>query len=390
MNRISKVVCSALCLIVLASNLWTMRNWTERTGVYDDICYLRQAHLFQRFGLGGIDTNISRDDDRYFATLAREIGYAAWADPHSAPCHTPIADKLVIQYPPGTGFTLSIFPEGVQRVPLYALANFVVLLTGLFAIWSAHSRRGIAIAGVVGIAALYFMINPAKASFSIAPTMIVCAIVGILTNVLVNAPKKLHRIGAAALAGLLLGVAVSFRLPNLFLSAGYFLVLLAMVVRSRGSDDIHRFVSFGAAYLLGLAPTLIANAVNAGSILATTYSSGDALPPDFSFSITREYVTDTQGALIVITAVWAALTLYARSKKTVAAIVTVNLITNLLFFLSHSIFTPYYLMPLAMLSLWALLFQGEAPPTATGSMLQVSEAIALLRQSIVSDNEASD
>ena len=41
-----------------------MRNWTERTGVYDDICYLRQAHLFQRFGLGGFDTNISRDDDR--------------------------------------------------------------------------------------------------------------------------------------------------------------------------------------------------------------------------------------------------------------------------------------------------------------------------------------
>ena len=62
-----------------------MRNWTERTGVYDDICYLRQAHLFQRFGLGGFDTNISRDDDRYFATLAREIGYEAWQT--SRPAH---------------------------------------------------------------------------------------------------------------------------------------------------------------------------------------------------------------------------------------------------------------------------------------------------------------
>jgi len=40
------------CVIVLASNFWIMRDWTERTGVYDDICYLRQAHLFQRFGLG--------------------------------------------------------------------------------------------------------------------------------------------------------------------------------------------------------------------------------------------------------------------------------------------------------------------------------------------------
>jgi hypothetical protein len=351
-----------------------MRNWTERTGVYDDICYLRQAHLFQRFGLGGIDTNISRDDDRYFATLAREIGYAAWADPHSAPCPTPIGDKRVIQYPPGTGFALSIFPEGFQRVPLYALANFAVLLAALIALWSARSRRWIAASGVVGSAALYFMVNPSKASFSIAPTMIVCAVVGYMTDVLVNAPKKLHRISAAVLAGLFLGLAVSFRLPNLFLSAGYFLVLLTMVVRSRGSDDIHRFVSFGAAYLLGLAPTLIANAINAGSVLATTYSSGDTLPPDFSFSIALDYIADMQGTLIILTAAWAVFALIDSARKTVAAIVVVNLATNLLFFLSHPIFTPYYLMPLAMLSVWALLFSSAAAPIQDPLRLRASAA----------------
>jgi hypothetical protein len=76
-----------LCGGILGSNFWTMRDWTERTGVYDDLCYLRQAHLFQRFGLGGFDTNINRDDDRYFATLAREIGYEAWDDPARAFCH---------------------------------------------------------------------------------------------------------------------------------------------------------------------------------------------------------------------------------------------------------------------------------------------------------------
>jgi hypothetical protein len=85
-----------VCVSLLGSNFWTMRNWTERTGVYDDICYLRQAHLFQRFGLGGFDTNISRDDDRYFATLAREIGYEAWDDPARAPCHTQKGEKHVI------------------------------------------------------------------------------------------------------------------------------------------------------------------------------------------------------------------------------------------------------------------------------------------------------
>ena len=55
-------------------------------------------HLFQRFGLDGIDTDMARDDDRYFATLAREIRYAGWADPALAFCHTPIGEKRVIQY----------------------------------------------------------------------------------------------------------------------------------------------------------------------------------------------------------------------------------------------------------------------------------------------------
>lgn len=355
MGQISRAACSALCLIVLASNFWTMRNWTERTGVYDDICYLRQAHLFQRFGLGGIDTDISRDDDHYFATMEREIGYAAWDDPTRAPCHTPIGEKRVIQYPPGTGFALSIFPAGFQRVPLYAVANLMVFYAALLAIWSAPSRRWIGASGAVGIAALYFMVNPSKASISIAPTMIVCVVAGFLTDVLINAPKQWQRITATALTGLLLGLAVSFRLPNLFLSAGYFLVLLALAVRSRGSDNALRLLSFCAAYLLGLVPTLVANAVNAGSIFATTYSSVDTLPPDFSFSIAREYITDMQGPLILITAAWAIFAL-AGNRKTVAAIVTTNLVINLLFFLSHPIFTPYYLMPLAMLSLWTILF----------------------------------
>src|SRR4051812_11237393 len=302
---------------IVFSNFWSMRTWTERTGVYDDICYLRQAHLFQRFGTGGIDTNLDRDDDGYFANLAKEIGYAEWNIPYRLPCHTVIGEKRVIQYPPGTGFALSVFPAGFQRVPLYAAANLAIVFAALLAIWYARSLRWIAGSGVVGLAALYFMINPAKASFSIAPTMIVCAIVGLLSNILASAPKNSHRIIAAALAGLLLGLAVSFRIPNLILSAGYFLVLLASVVSARTPANFLRFVSFGAAYLVGLAPTLIANAVNAGSILATTYGSVDARPPDFTFSITREYMADMQGSLIVLTIGWTVFALITSARKTI-------------------------------------------------------------------------
>ena len=33
-----------------------------------------------------------------------------------------------------------------------------------------------------------------------------------------------------------------------------------------------------------------------------------------------------------------------------------NLLVNLAFFMSHPVFTPYYTIPIAMLSLWSLLF----------------------------------
>ena len=39
----------------------------------------------------------------------------------------------------------------------------------------------LALATLFGFVAIYFMINPTKASYSMAPTMIVCALAGYLT-----------------------------------------------------------------------------------------------------------------------------------------------------------------------------------------------------------------
>ena len=342
--------------MVLASNFWTMRNWDERTGVHDDICYLRQAHLFQRFGLDGFNTDTSRDDDKYFATLAREIDYADWANPKLFPCHASYGTKRVLQYPPGTGLALAIFPDGFQRVPLYVVANLVVFVAALLAIWSAPSRRWIAFSGVVSAVALYFMINPAKSSFSMAPTIIVCAIVGFLTAGPMNAQRQWHRMMAVALAGLLLGLSVSIRLPNLFLSAGYFVVFLAMVLRERQARDIARLMMFGAAYLLGLIPTFVSNAVNTGNPFKSAYSSLNLPSLDFSFSVVPEYMADLQGPVILFTIAWTIWALVNGNRT--AIIVAVNLVVNLLFFLTYAIFTTYYLMPLASLACWTLLFSG--------------------------------
>src|ERR1700693_1291428 len=100
--KLLKILCGLACLLLLASNVRSMSHWNEARGVYDDVCYLRQAHLFQRFGLGGFDTDMSRDDDHYLASKLKEIGFSASQQP---PCHTlmPATNKLVMHYSPGTG-----------------------------------------------------------------------------------------------------------------------------------------------------------------------------------------------------------------------------------------------------------------------------------------------
>jgi hypothetical protein len=45
-----------------------------------------------------------------------------------------------------------------------------------------------------------------------------------------------------------------------------------------------------------------------------------------------------------------------RGIRQVALVTAGNLLVNLAFFLSHPIFTPYYTVPIAMLSLWSPLF----------------------------------
>jgi hypothetical protein len=362
-----KAACGLLCFLILASNVWSMSRWNEARGVYDDVCYLRQAHLFQRFGLGGLDTNISRDDDHYLSAKLKEIGYPTWSDPATAPCHTsmPAAKKLVMQYPPGTGFVLALFPQGFQVVPLYVLATVVVFGFASLGISYARSTSSILLTAAFGCLAIYLMVNPTKASYSMAPTMVSCVLAGFFTARLFAARLWRDRVLLAALVGFLIGLAVNFRLPNLFLSSGYFLFfLVAFLMRSK-IETFLQGALFAAGFLAGVAPTLAANAINAGSPFSTTYGGADTAPPELNATILLSYVTDMQFVLLVLAGVCTVLTLRWRrgSGQTQVALVTAgNLLVNLAFFMSHPVFTPYYTIPIAMLSLWSLLFASLTQP----------------------------
>jgi hypothetical protein len=355
-----KAICGLLCALVLASNLWSMSRWNEARGVFDDVCYLRQAHLFQRFGLSGFDTDISRDDDHYLTSKLKEIGFPTWNDPMTAPCHNamPAVKKFVIQYPPGTGLVMALFPQGHQVVPLYVLATIAVFGFALLAILRARSTPATLLAGALGCLAVYLMINPSKASYSMAPTMVICALAGFLTPYWLKQKQHDYHIGLTLLLGFLLGLSVDFRLPNLFLSAGYFLFFLVVLVSSRRISIVLQGVLFSIAFLVGMAPTLVSNTINAGHPAATTYGGHDVVPPEFSFAIVWQYLADTQFVLLALATAGTAYLMRAGAESTrrVALVTAMNLAANLAFFLSHPVFTPYYTIPIAMLSLWSLLF----------------------------------
>jgi hypothetical protein len=357
--RRAKFLCGIGFLLVLASNIWTISRWNENRGVYDDICYLRQAHLFKQFGLDGLNTDIKRDDDHYLVDKLKAIGFPEWNDPARIPCHPwkPATGKYVMQYPPGTGFMLALFPEGFQVVPLYALANVTIFGFALLGLYRAREPASLTLATGFGFAALYLMINPAKASYSVAPTMMVCALAGYLTvKPFTDAPR--HRFALSALVGLLIGSSVNFRLPNLFLAAGYCLYLAGAFLLARTRANFLQGAAFGVACLIGMAPTLIANAINAGSPFATTYGADDVIPPGLNLGVLLRYFIDVQFALLAIAMAWTAwLWRFDQgSARRAAVVVGINLAANLIFFLTHPVFTPYYIIPIDMLSLWTLLF----------------------------------
>jgi hypothetical protein len=374
----AKLLCGLLCLLLLAAQVWSMSRWNEARGVYDDVCYLRQAHLFQRFGLKGFDTDISRDDDGYFAGKLKEIGFASSGLP---PCHTPMpaSGKLVIQYPPGTGLALALFPQGHQVIPLFVSATIIVAGFALLGIVLAGSVPALASATVLGLLAIYIMVNPSKASYSMAPTMVVCAFAGYLTARLFAGGAPRERIWLAVALGLVLGLSVNFRVPNLLLSTGYFLFFLLAFLSSRKFEIALRGFCFGVAYLAGMAPTLIANAINAGSPFATTYSSVDVVAPELSFEIIRQYLTDMQFVLLALAGAAIAYVLAVRADggvRRVALVTAANIVANLAFFLSHPIFTPYYTIPIAMLSLWSISFAALMQPVNETDEKLVGQAAA--------------
>jgi hypothetical protein len=151
----------------------------------------------------------------------------------------------------------------------------------------------------------------------------------------------------------------------LFLASGYLVFFLVAFLLSRKIETVLEGALFGAAFVAGMAPTLLANAINAASPFVTTYGGIDVKPPEFSIGVIWSYVADMQFVLLVLAGAGTVLMLRwhrGNGIRQLALVTAANLLVNLAFFLSHPVFTPYYTIPIAMLSLWSLLFASLMRP----------------------------
>ena len=271
----------------------------------------------------------------------------------------PAADKYVMQYPPGTGFVLALFPEGFQVIPLYVLANLSILAFALLALVPrASTPASLALAAVFGLAALYLMINPTKASYSVAPTMMVCALAGFLTAKLFTAEPR-HRLLLIALVGPADRPLRQFPPAQSVSGGGLLPVSCRRVPAGAQQGDFPA----GAIVRHRLPDRDRADADRecdqcGQSVLDHLWRRRRRAARAEHPAVLLSYLVDVQFTLLAISVVWTAwLWRFDRGRaRQVAGLVALNLAVNLIFFMTHPIFTPYYIIPIDMLSLWTLLF----------------------------------
>lgn len=215
---------------------------------------------------------------------SRNVPLMDWEElvaPH-AHHYFPTSGFVGVQYPPGTGLMLALFPEGRAVYGLNRLVVISFLLTGLASLAFAAWRRAWMSAGLIVLAlvlGLEVLGRIGSLSFSInaafVPMLLTCLLV--LASLWFQTRNRSKAAWLIAFsAGLFLGVAILIRLPAVLFAPGFLILLWPRPWRAaiRGLP---------AALMLGIVPAIIPILVNqhmtAGSWYQSTYARNDTSLP---------------------------------------------------------------------------------------------------------------
>ena len=187
--------------------------------------------------------------------------------------YQPRNGKVVVQYPPGTGLLLSLFPEGQAVKDLNTLDALGLLLVGGWGLIRAFRLRACVSAGFVAIV-IHLALDTLRGihldSFSINALMVPLALSIVL---LFFGPKKGEGFRWAVSGGLF-GFCFLCRIPVLFLLPGMVLAAWAVGQKKGAAWFVAGWILFGAV------PILVHQQRATGAWYASTYGGGDTVPPN--------------------------------------------------------------------------------------------------------------
>jgi len=195
----------------------------------------------------------------------------------------PKSGSVGVQYPPGTGLTLAMYPEGKA---VYGLNQTVVigfLAVGVMAIVVAGYRRAWASVVLVvlpihlGLSVLA-RIGALSVSINAVLIPVLLSVLLVLASVRFSSNNRNRSALLSALAaGALLGFATLIRLPTVFLVPGFLILLWPGSWRAAIRALPAMFCL--SVFLIGILPVMINQQAVAGAWYLPTYASVDAALP---------------------------------------------------------------------------------------------------------------
>jgi hypothetical protein len=339
--------------ILLAFGLYRASDiptFVERPVGCDAFGYMRQAHLFRSEGIKGFNTRLEFPVATALVTAMKNSGLATslWAEAVAPHCHhfDARADAIILQYPPGTGFLLSLFHDGIgwrmllisSMTILLACFTLQIILGGT---WSVLALS-LSAAALLMVDARYETV-----SYSVAPSLALSSVAALTTVAALRTTNRLPLI----VLGLAIGLASAVRLANVFMLVGVGLIFLYRFGRTRTRSSFLDGLTVLLATFAGLSPVLLANYINVGSVFSGTYSQ-----TDIGFMLSRANIVarffdlfggsdPTELANIVAAAVVAVSLLAISTEAAFAG--AISFVSLTCFLLMKQIVNGYYLAPMS-------------------------------------------
>jgi hypothetical protein len=280
----------------------------------------------------------------------------------------PTPGYVGVQYPPGTGLILALFPQGEAVYRLNGAVIFTFVVVGVAALLVALWKRAWRSIGLVVLAlilGLMVLTRVGALSFSInavlAPILVTCLLT-IFALEFKSAGRSRLGLTCATIAGLSLGIAMLIRLPALLLLPG-FLILLWPGFRNPRVTSLPVALILGVA-ITGVIPVLINQHQVAGAWYLPTYASVDAAAPtierlkfNFAFFLGNGHASVDNWALVYALVGFSGFAMLyltrnpegsnrqGLSLKRLGLSAFALWLAPISYFLTHAVTGPHYMIP---------------------------------------------